>query len=300
MKLSHFKELLKKWDVEYEEGVALSSLSSIGIGGQGVLLVTPSNETDFIRCIDYLVDNEFKFKIVGRMTNILFSDDGYDGVLLHTRKIQGYTVAEKEIRIDAGALFSRALKDLAGKGLGGLESLYGIPGSVGGMIYNNAGAYGKQVSDFLINARVYDAQSHSVLNLNKDDLALSYRHSVLKEKDYYLLDATFNLERLDPDLIRQRMKEVTMRRKCSQPYDKRSLGSIFKRCGDIPISALIDRAGLRGCSVGGASVSTKHAGFIVNNGGASSKDVVSLIRIIKSTLAERFSIIPEEEIEILT
>lgn len=291
--------MLKKWDVEYFENFEISKISYVGIGGVARLYVLPSSKDTFINLLSYLYVSNLKFKVVGRMSNILFAGSNFDGVLIGTVKINGYSLTETEVDVDCGASMSYVIKSLAKLSLGGLEEIYSIPASLGGMIYSNAGAYGKCISDFIKYAVCFDARRQTVVKIYKDEMDFSYRSSIFSKKPLYILSAEIGFKRGEADEIEKRLSEILQRRIASQPLNQKSLGSVFKREGDTPISRLIDLAGLKGRRVGNAQISPKHAGFIVNLGGACAEDYLGIIEIIKTTLYEKYSIIPKEEIEII-
>lgn len=290
-------DFFKKQDVEYKRDLNISKLSSIGIGPNADLAVMPTDESKLIKIIEFLKNNRVKHRVVGRMTNILAIGKRYDGVLVLTSKMTDYFVAENTIVAQCGASFSRLLSELSLINIGICEELYGIPGSVGGMVFGNAGAYGKSISDCLISAKLYLTEENKIITLAADEMCFSYRNSLMKDKESVLLSASFKARECDKVTLQNKMKEIIRRRKTAQPYGEKSLGSIFKRCADIPISRLIDELGFKGYSVGGACVSQKHAGFIVNSGGATADDVITLIKLIKARIYSSYGIIAEEEIQ---
>jgi len=290
-------DFFKKQDVEYKRNLNISRLSSIGIGGNADFAAMPSDEEKLIKTIEFLKKNRIKHRVVGRLTNILFTSREYNGVLILTSKMKNYYVAENEISAQCGVSFSKMLSELSYRGISICEELYGIPGSIGGMIFGNAGAFGKSISDCLISARLYFTEEKKIVTLTADEMRFSYRNSIMKDKESVLLSASFNFRESDNDALKNRMREIMDLRKSTQPYGAKSLGSVFKRCGDIPISKLIDELGFKGYSVGGACVSEKHAGFIINSGGATAEDVIALISLIKSRIRSSYGIAPEEEIQ---
>ncbi len=291
-------DFLKMEDVEFKRKIKLSEYSSIKIGGDATVLF-PSSEEKLIKTVDFLCSNEIKHKIIGRMTNVLPCDETYDGVIIMTRRLDGFCFKENTADISSGAAFSQMLIKAYNVGLGGAEELYGIPGSLGGMLRSNAGAFGKEISDLVTSVRVYDKRLKKACVLSKDELCFSYRSSVFANEDLVILSAKLCFLRSDKQTVKERLDRYLNKRKCSQPYGEPSLGSIFKRGKDLPVSYLIDRAGMKGRRIGGAEISEKHAGFIINSGGATAKDVKDLISVIKETLSARYGVIPEEEIEIL-
>ena len=293
-----FIDFLKEQDVEFKEGFDIKSVSSIGIGGKAKVAVFPSSEEELLKAVKFLLNSNMGYKIVGNATNILFPDTDYTNVLILTKKNNRYFVKDKTLHVSCGALFSSVIRKISCIGYGGLEELYGIPGSVGGMIFGNAGAYGKSVSDVTESVKVYSPDSDRVLERAADELCFSYRNSNLKHSREILLSATVKLSPDTTDNIQSRLVAVIEQRHSTQPRDK-SLGSVFKRYHGNPVSKMIDDLGMKGFSVGGAEISQKHAGFIVNTGGASSTDVRELIGIVKKRIKLKYGFVPEEEIEIL-
>lgn len=296
--LTHLLDFLKKQDIEYSVQFDISTASYIKIGGKAACAAMPNSTEKLIKLVDFLKEENIPYRLVGAMSNILPPDTDYPGVLIITTKCDRYCVAENEINLDCGVKLSKILRSLSAGGLCGMESLFAIPGTVGGMIYSNAGAYSASISDRLITATLYSPKKKEIFTLSKSEMSFSYRHSTLIGTDNILLSANFLLCNDNPTDIAKRITAVAKLRREAQPYNMPSLGSVFKRSGDTPISLLIDRLGLKGFSVGGAQISKKHAGFIVNTGMATEKDFLELVAIIKDRVYDRYGITPEEEIEL--
>ena len=294
-----FIDFLKKQDVKYHENFPISQISSMGVGGKANVVAFPNNIHNLIDEIDFLTEQKIKFKVLGGMTNILPCDEKIDGVLLLTKKIDSYSVAENILTAECGVKLSKVISEAAKFNLGGMENLFGIPGSIGGIVYMNAGAYGTSVSDFLISASIYLPKEKRILKFASSDMDFSYRYSKIKDTDLILLSADFSLNYIPCETVKNNIRSIIKKRKSAQPYGEKSLGSVFKRNKDIPISRLVDELGLKGFKIGGAKVSEKHAGFIVNTGGATAKDVKDLISFLKSKIKTVYGIDAEEEIEIL-
>lgn len=294
-----FFAFLAEKDVEYKRNIPIRDFSSVRIGAEASVLAFPDTEEKLIAVVRYLENNGIKYRVVGKMTNILPSDEPYGGVLIFTLRLTGFSYSGTEVRAECGALLALVIARAACHSLGGAEPLSGIPGSVGGMVYSNAGAFGLQISDVFIGARVYDIASDSVLRLSNDDMRFSYRKSALSDKRYILLEASFRFIKKDGGDILREIGKIKEKRRCSQPYEFPSLGSVFKRAGEISAARLIDDCGLKGYSVGGAEISKKHAGFIVNKGGATSADFKSIIEHARQKVNEKYGIRLEEEIEFL-
>ena len=252
-----------------------------------------------ILCIDFLNEKLIRFKIVGGASNILFSDDGFRGVIIKTLRLSGIKISGVSISADCGVKFSRLLALAARQGLGGASGLFGIPGTVGGMVYSNAGAFGTEVSDVVKSAIVYSPRDKKLITLSKEDMKFSYRSSVFKDSGLVILSCALELSRVDFFNEQNNFKKVILKRKSNQPYGEKSLGSVFKRCSDISVSKLIDNLGFKGESIGDAEVSACHAGFIVNKGKATAEDYKLLCEKIRSKIYSVYGFYPPYEIEIL-
>ena len=292
-------EFFKEQEIEYAEQFDISSVSYIKIGGAAAYAAMPNTTEKIIKLVDFLNLKGINYKIAGGLSNILPSDEDYPGVLILTTKCDRYYVAENILSVECGARLTKVIRAVAMSGFGGMESLSGIPGTLGGMMRSNAGAYGHSISDFLVCASIYSPETKRVFTLDVGNMNMSYRHSCFVGTNLIILSAKLRVYNDDSAVILAKISELTKKRQESQPYNMPSLGSVFKRCGDIPISLLIDRLGLKGLTVGGAQVSKKHAGFIVNAGGATAKDVRTLIALLKEKIYSAYGIVPEEEIEII-
>ena len=285
--------------IDFVRGKELSRVSAMRLGGRCAIFVSPASEEEFIKTVVFAKEHGYKHKTVGRMSNILPPDEYYDGIIISTLKMASYSVAENTLTAQCGAVFSRLAASLARLGYGGTVELSGIPGTVGGMIFSNAGAYGLEISDVLIDARCYSLCDGEIVTLCKDDMCFSYRHSVLSEGNFLLLSARIALCREDSFSVKAKIERLYDERRKKQPLDMPSLGSAFLRPNGYFAAKLIDDAGLRGFSIGGAEVSAKHAGFIVNKGGATASDVKRLISYVKQCVFEKFCVNLVPEIEFL-
>ncbi|MBQ2062330.1 MAG: UDP-N-acetylmuramate dehydrogenase [Oscillospiraceae bacterium] len=238
--------------------------------------------------------------VLGNGTNILFPDEGLDRLVVSTRELcRMERTGETEIRAEAGLSLARLAVFAQQNELTGLEFAHGIPGSVGGAVCMNAGAYGGEMKDVLVGAQIWFPEE-GVRFLTVEEMDLGYRHSILTEHpDAVVLYAVLHLEKGDGAAIRQRMDELMARRKASQPLEFPSAGSTFKRPVGYFAGALIEQAGLKGASVGGAQVSPKHAGFVINTGDATCADVKALIAHIRKTVLEKDGVLLEPEVRII-
>ena len=259
----------------------------------------PESVGGFIDLINVLDANGIPFFIAGRMSNILIKDGFYRGVLIITTNIKGKHRAETQVTASCGESLSAVIRTMALCDLGGCEGLFGIPASVGGAVRQNAGAFGYEISDRFLKALCYQRSAGKLLEIAKKEMRFAYRDSILKDKDFVLLNATFDfLPRCREDVF-DGIKTYVKQRREMQPTDRYSLGSVFKRYDGVGAGYYIDRAGLKGYSVGGAEVSEKHAGFIVNTGEATANDFLKLMDTVKEKVYSVFGVELKEEIEII-
>lgn len=273
--------------------------TSFRIGGPAEVMAFPENADQLAEILKVSTVLDIKPAIIGAGTNILAPDAGLPGltVCIKDNLSAVEMVDDTHIRASAGATMTKAAVFAANAGLSGLEFAHGIPGSVGGGVYMNAGAYGGEIKDVLASAEVmtYDGKLHTY---TAEEMAFSYRHSRLEEQPGIVLSAVFTLTPKPADQIRGYMQELAAKRKASQPLDKPSAGSAFKRPVGGYAAALIDQAGLKGYRVGGAAISEKHAGFAVNLGDATAEDVKTLLRQVSQKVYEKSGIRLEPEVRI--
>ncbi len=292
-------EFLKANDVEYKENFILAGLSPIKIGGEASLVCFPDNIGKLTCLVDFLESIKIRYKIVGRMSNILFPDKKYEGVVIRTDKISQLEIRDNIISAYCGVALPHLAAVCSRAGLSGLEALSGIPGSLAGAAVGNAGAFGRELSDIVISALLYDISTHEIIRLKGEKLGFSYRNSVIKGGGLVVLSCELRMCESDSATVRSETDRIREIRNNSQPTNLPSLGSTFKRPEGIPAARLIDLCGLKGCTVGGCSVSKKHAGFIVNTGGGTANDYLNLIKIIKSEVFRKFAISLEPEVEFI-
>ena len=281
--------------IECAKDIPLSSKSTFKIGGAADVAVFPKNisELEFItKALD------MPYIVVGNGSNILFEDEGYHGCVIFTEKMNAVSVEGCRITAGAGASFTALAVNAKNASLTGLEFAYGIPGSVGGAVVMNAGAYGGQVSDVLESATVFDTEKCEFYTLTKDEMNLSYRHSILSDnKNLICISATFTLKEGKKNEIDAVMRDLMQRRITKQPLEYPSAGSVFKRpAPDLFVGKMIEDSGLKGYTVGGAQISEKHAGFIINRGGATAKDVLDLVAHIQNVIRSNYGVELECEI----
>lgn len=259
----------------------LSRVTSFHIGGNADLAVYPADAEAFAYALDAVVQAGVPYTVIGNGSNTLVRDGGFRGVVFVTTDMRRVTIDGTQLTGGCGVLLGSVGTNASRAGLAGAEFANGIPGTLGGAVYMNAGAYGGQLADIVCETVCYDLDAKQVLHLDKAAQHFGYRHSVFMEKNYIILSATLQLTKDEPDAIRARMNDYLARRREKQPLEYPSAGSVFKRPEGHFAGKLIEDAGLKGLRVGGAEVSPKHAGFIVNVGGATARDVLELIERIR-------------------
>ena len=283
--------------LKYNEPMAHHT--SFRIGGNAEIFAMPKNRKELTQILWIAAVLGEKPAILGAGTNVLAPDAGLRGIVICLKDcLDGMERMDaNHIRVMAGVTMSRAAVFAANQGLGGLEFAHGIPGTVGGGVYMNAGAYGGEMKDVVETVEVMDPMGN-IRYLSRGEMAFSYRHSRLEESGEIVISAIFRLQSAEPEDIRAKMKDLQAKRSASQPLDLPSAGSAFKRPAQGYAAALIDQAGLKGYRVGGAAISTKHAGFAVNMGGATAEDVKQLLQQVSDIVYEKNGIRLEPEVRI--
>jgi UDP-N-acetylmuramate dehydrogenase len=274
--------------------------TSLHIGGKADYFVTPTDVEEVKAVVCLCKSENVPYYIMGNGSNLLVSDLGYRGVVLQLGdEFQKASVGEEGIiTAQAGILLSRLANIAAEHSLTGFEFASGIPGTLGGAVTMNAGAYDGEMKQCLIAARVMDVEGN-VKELSLEELNLGYRTSILQKENYILLDAMIKLTKGDQQLIRQKMNDLNAQRRDKQPLDKYSAGSTFKRPEGYFAGKLINDAGLRGYQVGGAAVSEKHCGFVINKDNATAEEFLALIRDVIRIVEEKFGVRLEPEVKFL-
>ena len=281
------------------ENEPMSRHTTFGIGGPADIFVDVSS-ADEIRQICQLTRSlEVPFFIVGNGSNLLVSDEGIRGVVIHLGK--SFSEVERDgeiIKAQAGASLGKIARVALDASLTGFEFAAGIPGSFGGAVSMNAGAYGGEMKDILVDVDLLTPQGE-IITLKAEDMDLSYRHSIVFDKDYIVLGARIRLQPGQEQEIREKMDQLARARKEKQPLEYPSAGSTFKRPTGYFAGKLIQDAGLKGYTVGGAMVSEKHAGFVINHGGATAQEVRFLIRQVQKKIQDKFGVHMEPEVRFL-
>jgi UDP-N-acetylmuramate dehydrogenase len=267
------------------------------IGGSAQVFVTPEKPEQIQEIVNLGREETVPVHIIGNGSNLLVSDEGVEGIVVAVfGKLAGYDICDTTINVQAGMSLIALSNIAADEGLSGLEFASGIPGSVGGAIYMNAGAYDGQMSDVVVNVTVID-DDNNIEVLSAEDLDFGYRSSIIAKKNMIVLSARLQLTRANEIAIKSRMNEFSELRKLKQPLEYPSAGSTFKRPEGYFAGKLIADAGLKGYTVGGAQVSEKHAGFIVNTGNATAKDVVALCDYVTAQIFEKNGVKLELEVK---
>lgn len=297
---NNFIEFADEHGIKFLEHEDLSKHTSFKIGGPAEFFVKPKNKEQVSAVVDYCEKNSVSLLPLGKGSNVLVSDNGINGVVMYFGSDFGKIelIDENTIYCEAGAGLAALCNFALENELTGLEFAYGIPGSVGGAVFMNAGAYGGEIKDVIVYADHVDKNGKAG-KFTGEELQMSYRHSVYSEKEYFITGAAFKLKKGEKAEIKAKMDDLIGRRFDKQPMDKPSAGSTFKRPEGAFASALIDQCGLKGYRVGGAEVSTKHAGFVVNIGGATCEDVLRLIKDVQEKVKNDTGFFLEPEVEIL-
>ena len=286
-------------NVELRNNEPMSRHTSFRIGGPVEVMAFPKSREELSQVLKASALLDCKSVILGAGTNVLAPDEGMPGLVICLKDcLDGMELLDDtRIRVMSGVTMTRAAMYAANHGLSGLEFAHGIPGTVGGGVYMNAGAYGGEICQVCKCVEVMDFQGN-ITRFSNADMAFSYRHSVLEEADYIVISADFELTPAPAEQIKAKMKELQGKRSASQPLDLPSAGSAFKRPVGGYAAALIDQAGLKGFQVGCAAISTKHAGFAVNLGGATAADVKALLNQVSNIVFEKSNIRLEPEVRI--
>lgn len=291
-------ERIKNIGCDIQVDVDVAPYTSFRIGGKCKYLVKPTNFTHVKEVVTLLKDNKVDFYFIGNGSNILVSDNGYDGAIVLLSGLTNITVENNKIECDAGVSLAKLCNVAMEHGLTGLEFAFGIPGTVGGAVYMNAGAYGGEIKDVITSCTYLD-ENGEFQTVYRDEMELSYRHSLFTDTKRCILSASFVLQKGNKSETKEKMDDYMARRISKQPLEYPSAGSTFKRPKGNYASALIEQCGLKGYRVGDAMVSTKHSGFVINVGHATCEDVLKLVDHVKKVVYEQTGYELECEIKTL-
>ncbi|ASS37440.1 UDP-N-acetylmuramate dehydrogenase [Mogibacterium pumilum] len=299
--INKINEIVPEAQVGVDE--LMSKHTSFRIGGAADVVVTACNENELSELLKLLHSEDVRYMLVGNGSDLLFADEGYRGVIVMLggdfEHIEVVPSCDEEIRVGAARMLSNTSNFARDNGLTGLEFASGIPGTFGGALFMNAGAYGGEMKDVVESVTLMKLDGSTVYELSGEEMEFSYRNSVLQHNDDIALFARVRLHKDDKEAITERMNELAEKRRTKQPVNFPSAGSTFKRPAGGYAAALIEEAGLKGRTVGGAQVSEKHSGFIINIGGATSKDVRELIDIVAQEVYKNSGIKLEPEVRII-
>lgn len=279
----------------------MSRHTSFRIGGPARRMAYPNSCDQMVALLEIAESCEANPLVIGKGTNLLVADEGLDRLVVDTSAMDGLELGSDSfvLMADAGVSLARLADFACKKGMAGLEFAHGIPGTVGGAVCMNAGAYDGEMKQVIESVTVY-FPGEGVRELSCEEMDFSYRHSLLSNHpEAVVLSAVFRLKTGDPEVVREKMRELMARRKASQPLEFPSAGSTFKRPVGYFAGTLIDQCGLKGLTVGGAQVSEKHAGFVINQGGATFRDVTELIALVQKRVFEEKGVHLEPEVKII-
>ena len=294
-----FEQELQNAQIPYSCNELLSLHTSFKIGGPARFFCMPQNVQQLVAAVRLCQNSCLRFYLLGKGSNALFKDEGFDGVVVSTSHLEEcIEIKEDTVCASSGASLMRVCRAVQRCGLSGLEFAFGIPGSIGGAVYMNAGAYGGEMKDVLSSVTVLD-QAGNIRSISADELELGYRTSIFTHSHWCILSAAMQLKPDDPLAIKSKMDELMARRKDKQPLEYPSAGSTFKRPEGAFAGELIQRCGLRGARIGDAAISEKHCGFVVNLGKATCADVLQLTEHVKQIVKEQTGFTLEEEIRVI-
>lgn len=294
--MTELENILGKENIKYNE--SMSKHTSFKVGGNADIFALVDSEEKLQKVLKIVKENNMPITIVGNGTNLLVRDGGIRGIVIKYTA-NNYEIKNDKVKVSTGISNARLAKILLDNNLSGFEFAAGIPGTIGGALVMNAGAYGGEIKDLVEKTKYIDLNNNEIKVINNDEQKFEYRKSIFQSINCIILETIFQLNEGDKEVIKQKMDEYAKKRKESQPLEFPSAGSTFKRGEDYITAKLIDECGLKGKQIGGAMVSEKHAGFIVNVGGATAQDILDLISYVKKEVLEKKGKIINLEIEIL-
>ena len=278
----------------------MSKHTTFRVGGNADYYVSVKNEEEAVNVVRLLLANRINYYFIGNGSNLLVSDDGFRGCIIEIGKdFSNVSVDGNVITAEAGALIVKVAREAYNNSLTGLEFASGIPGTVGGAVCMDAGAYGGEIKDVVKTVRLFNTETGEIIEKTTDEMSFSYRHSICKDEPLIVLSAVFELEEGDKDSIKAVMDDLREKRTSKQPLEYPSAGSTFKRPEGYFAGKLIEDSGLKGYTVGGAQVSEKHSGFVINKGDATAADIMTLINNVRDIVKDKFDVVLEPEVCII-
>lgn len=276
----------------------MSKHTYYGIGGPASLFINPKDITDLKKILRYSYKKSIPAYFIGSGSNLLVSDDGIDGIVLSPGKaLRKLEFNQSQVYAESGLMLGKLVRESIKRSLTGLESMIGVPGTLGGALIMNAGAFGGEISNYLKSVSTMDMKGE-IISYTPNDIKFSYRYSSFK-KNEFIISANFELEKDDHDIIQQKKSKANKGRKTNQPLKFRSAGSVFKNPKKYAAGYLIEKAGLKGTKIGDAEISNHHANFFINHGNATSSDILNLINLTKIKVQKKFNIDLELEIQMM-
>lgn len=283
-------------DIKIDE--KLNQYVNFKVGGPADILLTPKNKDQILKTVNICNENNIPFYVIGNGSNLLVKDGGFRGVVISLTKVNNITVDGEIVEAECGAMLKKVSDKAVENSLTGFEFACGIPGTVGGAVFMNAGAYDGEMSQVIESADIIN-ENGEVKTLSNEELGLGYRSSIVMKKGYIVLSARFKLEKGTVKSIKDLVSDLTNKRESKQPLEYPSAGSTFKRPVGYFAGKLIQDAGLKGYTVGGAAISEKHSGFVINKGGATAKDILDLIHHIQDEVKRQFGVELHTEVRII-
>ncbi|MBQ1228991.1 MAG: UDP-N-acetylmuramate dehydrogenase [Firmicutes bacterium] len=284
------------------ENADMSKYTSFRAGGSAAALVEVENTEELRAVLQLVTEENIPHMVIGNGSNMLFKDSGYDGVVIKLSR-QGFDYVtiegDNSVRVGTAMTNGALAKILQRESLAGFEFASGIPGSLGGAVFMNAGAYGGEMKDIVKSVKTISPDGREERIFTADEMDFSYRHSILEENGYIAVEVTLQLTKGDKEEIAAQMKELLEKRNSKQPVNYPSAGSTFKRPEGYFAGKLVEDAGLKGLTVGGAQVSTLHSGFVINIGGATATDILQLMALVQNTVYDKFGVMLEPEVRII-
>lgn len=294
----NFDELESLISGKIKKKEMMSKHTYYGIGGPAEAFIVPKDKDDLSKILCYAHRHKVPAYFIGSGSNLLVSDKGIQGLVLSPKRgFKQFKFNKSSLYAESGVMLTRIVKESIKRNLSGLESLIGVPGTLGGALVMNAGAFGGEISNYLRCVDIMNMKGQ-VISYHPDELDFAYRFSSFKE-DEFIISANFILKNEDPKVILRNKANANKGRKSNQPLKFRSAGSVFKNPKNFAAGYLIDKAGLKGTKIGDAEISTKHANFFINHGNASSKDILNLIKLAREKVREKFEINLELEIKLV-
>ena len=283
-------------DIKIDE--KLSSYVNFKVGGPADILLIPKSKEQVIKSVEVCKENKIPFYLIGNGSNILVRDGGFRGVVISLKEVNTIIVDGDKIEAECGAMLKAVSDKAMENSLTGFEFACGIPGTIGGAVFMNAGAYDGEIAHVIESAEIIDEECN-IVRLSNKDLDFGYRSSIVMKKGYTVLSAVFKLEKGQVKTIKELVDDLTNKRESKQPLEYPSAGSTFKRPRGYFAGKLIQDAGLKGYSIGGAAVSEKHSGFVINKGNATAKDITDLIKYIQDEVKRQFGVELHPEVRII-